>query len=60
MKQDVLKQAVLRVVQSVVAALAAAVAQDTPTDGSESTSKLVMPTLTVLLEWWAVNPSHST
>ncbi len=60
MKQDVLKQAVQRVVQSVIAALAAAVAQAGPSQGSEPTGKLVLPTLTILLEWWAVHPAYST
>ncbi|KAL0041131.1 hypothetical protein WJX77_005802 [Trebouxia sp. C0004] len=60
MKQDVLKQAVHRVVQSVIAALAAAVAQASPTQGSEPTGKLVLPTLAILLEWWALHPDYST
>ncbi|KAL0043652.1 hypothetical protein WJX79_010938 [Trebouxia sp. C0005] len=60
MKQDVLKQAVQRVVQSVIAALAAAVAQSSPTQGSELTGKLVLPTLAILLEWWALHPAYST
>ena len=60
MKQDVLKQAVQRVVQSVIAALAAAVAEASPTQGSELTGKLVLPTLAILLEWWALHPAYST
>ncbi|KAL0046021.1 hypothetical protein WJX82_011659 [Trebouxia sp. C0006] len=60
MKQDVLKQAVQRVVQSVIAALAAAVAQASPSQGSEPTGQLVLPTLAILLEWWALHPAYST
>ena len=59
MKQDVLKQAVARVVQSIIAALAAAVAGTTSTEDSEPTARLVLPTLAVLLEWWSLHPSYS-
>ena len=60
MKQDVLKQATLQVVQSMIAALAAAAGQAGLTEGSEAAGWLVLPTLTILLEWWAVNPGYST
>ena len=61
MKQDVLRQAVLRVIQSITGALAAAAAQDPAAAGaSQPISKLVLPTLAILLEWWAVNPACST
>ena len=61
MKQDVLKQATLRVVQSVTGALAAAAAgQAGLAEGHQPISRLVLPTLTILLEWWAVNPGYST
>lgn len=59
MKQDVLKQATLRVVQSVTGALAAAAGPTGP-QGHQPIGKLVLPTLTILLEWWAVNPGYST
>ena len=59
MKQDVLKSAVTRVVQSVIAALATRVAQAMGNEGSQPTGKLVLPTLTILLEWWAANPAYS-
>lgn len=59
MKQDVLKQATLQVVQSVTGTLAAALGQTAP-EGHQPISKLVLPTLTILLEWWAVNPGNST
>ena len=55
-KQDVLKQAVLRVVQTVIATLAAAVAS---TGKQERVISAVLPTLTILLEWWAVNSTVS-
>lgn len=59
MKQDVLKQATLQVVQSVTGTLAAAAGQTVP-EGHQPIAKLVLPTLTILLEWWAVNPGYST
>ena len=60
MKQDVLRQAALQVVQSIIAALAAAVAgQESSAEGLQSTSKLVLPVLTILLEWWSVHPACS-
>lgn len=59
MKQDVLKQATLQVVQSVTGTLAATAGQTGP-EGHQPIGKLVLPTLTILLEWWAVNPGLST
>lgn len=61
MKQDVLKQATLQVVQSVIGALAAAVAGEPgAAKGTQASSKLVLPTLAIMLEWWAANPAYST
>ena len=61
MKQDVLKQATLQVVQSVTAALAAAVAGATGVaESAQTSSMLALPTLAILLEWWAANPAYST
>ena len=59
MKQNVCKHVTQKVVQSVMGALAAAVAQASVTEGSQPTGKLVLPTLTILLEWWALNPAYS-
>ena len=59
MKQDVLRSAVTRVVQQVIEALAAAVAQNIGTEGNQPSGKLVLPTLAILLEWWAANPAYS-
>lgn len=59
MKQDVLKQATLQVAQSVTGTLAAAAGQTGP-EGLQPIGTLVLPTLTILLEWWAVNPGYST
>lgn len=61
MKQEVLKQATLQVVQSMTGALAAAARQAGLAEGPQQqpTGRLVLPTLTILLEWWSVNPSFS-
>ena len=56
MKQEVLKQAVLRVVHSVIAALAEAVAKPS---NWERVHAAVLPSLTILLEWWAAIPTVS-
>ena len=56
MKQDVLKQVVLRVAQTIIAALAEAVAS---TGKQDRATAAVLPTLTVLLEWWAATPAVS-
>lgn len=58
-KQEVLKQAVARVVQSIIAALAAAVAGTMSTEDSKPTARLVLPTLAVMLEWWSLHPLYS-
>lgn len=58
-KHDVLRSAASRVVQAVIGTLAAAVASAISAEGSQPTGKLVLPTLTVLLEWWAAHPSYS-
>ena len=55
-KQDVLKQAVLRVAQSVIAALAEAVVK---VSQWERVDAAVVPSLTILLEWWASTPAVS-
>ena len=61
MKQDVLKQATQRVAHSVISALAAAAAGPAshPAEATPPITKLVLPTLTILLEWLAVNPAYS-
>ena len=59
-KPAVPTSAVTRVVQSVITALAATVAQAIGTEGSQPTGKLVLPTLAILLEWWAASPAYST